>query len=117
MEWEVEYTNEFLAWWEMLDAEAQNVVAKAVMQLIESGPALDRPTADSIHGSRHQNMKELRPSTSIRILFAFDPRRTGILLIGGDKRNRWSSWYSEMIPVADHLYDVYLEELRKEGLI
>ncbi|HVB74564.1 MAG TPA: type II toxin-antitoxin system RelE/ParE family toxin [Ktedonobacteraceae bacterium] len=61
-------------------------------------------------------MKELRPpATNIRILFAFDPRRVAILLIGGDKTNRWQEWYEKTIPVADRLYDDYLEELRKEG--
>jgi hypothetical protein len=63
-------------------------------------------------------MKELRPiGGGIRILFAFDPRRMAILLIGGDKTGRWNQWYTEMIPIADRLYDEHLETLRKEGLI
>ena len=61
-------------------------------------------------------MKELRPGT-VRVLFAFDPRRTAILLIGGDKRDEWDGWYEETIPVADDIYDVHLKELEKEGLI
>jgi hypothetical protein len=61
-------------------------------------------------------MKELRPSgETIRILFAFDPRRMAILLLGGDKRGRWNKWYQEMIPVADDLYDDQLAQLRREG--
>jgi hypothetical protein len=57
-------------------------------------------------------MKELRsPVGNIRILLAFDPRRTAILLVGGDKTNRWQVWYARMIPVADDLYDEYLREL------
>lgn len=61
-------------------------------------------------------MKELRPKASaIRILFALDPRRTAILLIGGDKRGRWEEWYDEMIPVADALYDEHLQEIQAEG--
>jgi hypothetical protein len=60
-------------------------------------------------------MKELRPRGGfIRILFAFDPRRTAILLVGGDKRDRWSSWYEEMIPVADQLFDEHLGSLQRE---
>lgn len=71
---------------------------------------------DTLEGSRHVNMKELRPlGTSIRILFAFDPRRMVILLIGGDKTGRWDEWYEETIPVADRLYNEHLEELREEG--
>ena len=63
-------------------------------------------------------MKELRPlGTNIRVLFAFDPRRMAILLIGGDKTDRWSEFYEEMIPIADDLYDEHLEELREEGEI
>lgn len=64
-------------------------------------------------------MKELRASKGgyLRVLFAFDPRRAGILLLGGDKSGRWNEWYAEFIPVADDLYDTHLEELRREGLI
>jgi hypothetical protein len=61
-------------------------------------------------------MKELR-SGSMRVLFAFDPRRVAILLIGGDKRDEWQDWYEEMIPVADDLYDNHVRELQTEGLI
>ena len=80
--------------------------------------ALPRPFADTVEGSRHSNMKELRPlGTNIRVLFAFDPRRMAILLIGGDKTDRWRKFYEEMIPVADDLYDEHLDELREEGEI
>ncbi len=83
--------------------------------LEERGPALGRPLVDNLHQSRHANMKELRPlGGDLRILFAFDPRRTAILLIGGDKRGRWNEWYAEMVPVADQLYDEHLAELVRE---
>jgi hypothetical protein len=64
-------------------------------------------------------MKELRVGAvgNIRILFAFDPRRQAILLLGGDKTGAWSEWYRVNIPKADDLYDDYLQELRDEGLI
>jgi hypothetical protein len=78
-----------------------------------------RPHADHIKGSKHANMKELRTQTGgspIRSFFAFDPRRSAILLIGGDKTGD-SRFYDRMIPIADALYDTYLAELRKEGLI
>ena len=116
MEWEVEYTDEFSVWWDSLDVYAQDAIDDAVGALIEHGPALGRPYVDTIVGSRHSNMKELRIS-SMRVLFAFDPRRMAILLIGGDKRGRWNAWYAEMIPIADHLYDEHLNALRKEGEI
>ena len=53
----------------------------------------------------------------MRVLFAFDPRRTAILLLGGDKSRRWSSWYAEAIPAADRLYDEHLQALCNEGAI
>lgn len=63
-------------------------------------------------------MKELRPQEGlIRILFCFDPRRSAILLIGGDKAGQWNRWYHTMVPAADELYDRYLQELREEGLL
>jgi len=62
-------------------------------------------------------MKELRVSKggALRILFIFDPLRTAILLLGGNKEGAWKAWYAEAVPRADGLYDVYLEELRREG--
>jgi hypothetical protein len=63
-------------------------------------------------------MKELRPRGGhLRILFAFDPRRAAILLLGGDKTGEWSSWYEQAIPQADELYDEHLRELRDEGTL
>ena len=63
-------------------------------------------------------MKELRPcGSNIRILFAFDPRRVAILLLGGDKAGQWHTWYNQAIPVADRLYDDHLDQLRREGLL
>ncbi len=118
MAWEIEYTDEFGAWWDELDRVTRRRIISAVEALEERGPGLGRPLVDTIHGSRHSNMKELRPiGGGIRILFAFDPRRMAILLIGGDKTGRWNQWYVEMVPIADQLYDEHLEILRKEGLI
>jgi hypothetical protein len=54
---------------------------------------------------------------SIRILFAFDPRRMAILLLGGNKRGQWERWYRISIPIADDLYDEHMETLKKEGLL
>jgi len=114
--WEVEYTDEFGAWWDTLSAEEQQGIDAAVGLLADQGPGLGRPLADTVTGSRHPNMKELRVGT-IRVLFAFDPRRTAVLLIGGDKRDRWQEFYETRIPLADRLWDEHLAELeqRKGG--
>ena len=116
MAWEVEYTDEFGEWWEGLSEAEQESVRAGVLLVAERGPALGRPLADTVSGSRHANMKELRPpGGNIRVLFAFDPRRMAILLVGGDKTGRWREFYEEKIPEADRLYDEHLEELREEG--
>jgi hypothetical protein len=90
-----------------------------VKLLQQLGPLLGRPHADTVKGSRHSNMKELRTQhrgRPLRTLFAFDPRRSAILLIGGDKTGD-DRFYDRMIPLADRLYDEHLHELRRKGLI
>ncbi|MGH2929554.1 MAG: type II toxin-antitoxin system RelE/ParE family toxin, partial [Solirubrobacteraceae bacterium] len=82
--WEVEYTVQFGEWWDGLSADQQMSVAASVRLLAERGPGLGRPAVDTVTGSRHPNMKELRIGTT-RVLFIFDPRRAAILLIAGDK--------------------------------
>ena len=117
--WDVEFTDEFGAWWDQLDADEQESLAASVELLRQLGPHLSRPHADTLNGSRHSNMKELRTQHQgrpIRTLFAFDPRRSAILLIGGDKTGD-ARFYEKMIPLADDLYDEHLATLRKEGLI
>jgi len=84
--------------------------------LEEYCPALGGLLVGAGSRSHHSNMKELIPlAENIRILFAFDPRRSAILLIGGDKTGEWNRWYERMIPVADRLYDEHLDALRREG--
>ena len=119
MAWDVELTDEFLQWWNGLDPAEKDSLAVSIELLEEKGPNLGRPFVDSVNGSRHSNMKELRTQHQgkpYRSLFAFDPRRTAILLIGGDKTGD-KRFYDRMIPIADDLYDGYLQEIEKEGLI
>jgi hypothetical protein len=94
-------------------------VAARVELLMEYGPKLPYPYSSGIKGSRHGVMRELRVQSGdrpLRVYYAFDPRRTSMLLIGGDKTGN-DRFYEEYVPVADDLYDEHLEELRKEGLI
>lgn len=117
--WDVEYTDEFGEWWLSLSIEQQEALDDRVMLLAEHGPGLKRPVVAEILSSRHSRMKELRISRagSLRVLFAFDPRRHAILLLGGDKTGQWAKWYRTAIPIADALYDAHLDELRIEGLL
>ncbi len=117
--WTIEYTDEFESWWESLSADEQESVAASVELLRQLGPGLSRPHADAVKGARRANMKELRTQhrgRPLRTLFAFDPRRTAILLIGGDKTGD-KRFYERMIPLAERLYAEHLAQLRQEGLI
>lgn len=113
--WAVAYTGEFGEWWETLSVRERQAIDAAVGLLGQRGLGLGRPLVDSIGGSRHTSTKELRAGTT-RVLFAFDPRRAAILLIGGDKHDRWQEFYERMIPIADRLYDEHLAELESEGV-
>ena len=107
-----------------LNEDEQESVVIAVEVLQEQGPGLGRPLVDTIMGSRHANMTEMRPRGGIpRVLFAFDPRRMAILLIGGDKTDRWQARYQNTlaeilgmtqanISRIEHEEDLYLSTLR-----
>src|SRR5215207_400386 len=120
MAWNVEGNDQFTDWYLSLDAAETGRIDAAVELLEEHGPALGRPLVDTVTGSAFANMKEPRVSTGsgqLRVLFIFDPRRTAIVLLGGNKAGQWQAWYTENIPIADQLYREYLAELRQEGLI
>jgi len=119
MTWEVEYTDEFEGWWDSLDEAERESVSASVGLLEDLGPDLRYPHCSGIRGSRHGRMRELRiqhKGRPLRALYAFDPRRTAILLIGGDKTGS-DEWYEKFIPLADRLYDEHVEQLIREGLI
>jgi hypothetical protein len=113
MAYEVEFTAEFESWWNSLDENEQESVDFSVRLLEERGIHLRRPHADAVHGSKFTNMRELRcqhEGRPYRVLYAFDPRRTAILLIGGDKTGR-PDWYEEFVPKADRIYQRHLGEI------
>lgn len=119
MTWGVEHTDEFGEWWNTLSEGEQEDVVATVGLLEERGPTLPHPHSSGVEGSRHSHMRELRiqhAGDPYRILYAFNPLRTAILLIGGNKVGD-DRWYKKFVPIADDLYDVHLEELRKEGLL
>lgn len=119
MTWNVEYTNEFSEWWGELTENQQDDSTAIVELLMESGPTLRYPHCSGINGSKHTHMRELRVQSGgapIRVFYAFDPTRSAILLIGGDKTGN-DDFYKEYTPVADKLYDEHIKQLKKEGLI
>jgi len=106
----LESSPEFDEWALSQDEDAREAFTKNLIVLSEFGPTLGRPHVDTVDGSRHSNMKELRIQNKkrvFRIFFAFMPDRTGILLIGGDKRGK-KKFYARMIAMADAIFDRYL---------
>ncbi|MGW2085881.1 type II toxin-antitoxin system RelE/ParE family toxin [Streptomyces sp. NPDC001880] len=112
-EWDILVTDEVLEWINGLDPATHTRVVQALDALAEGGPGLGRPLVDTISGSTIQNLKELRPGT-VRVLFAFDPWRSSILLVAGDKRDRWNEWYDDAIPLAEQRYTAYLKSRAEE---
>ncbi len=119
MEWSVEFTDEFEQWWLTLTEAEQVDVAATVTLLQQKGPQLPFPHSSGINNSKHSHMRELRTQHQgrpYRTLYAFDPRRSAILLLGGDKTGD-DDWYDKNIPIADRLYDDHLALLKHEGLV
>ena len=117
MAWEVEYTDEFHAWWQRLTEAEQGDIAAYVGELERRGPILPYPYSSGVYGSKHGAMRELRVQSAgkpIRIFYAFDPRRMAILLIGGRKAGA-KRFYDRFIRAADRLYDEHLAELKREN--
>ncbi|MDR2587949.1 MAG: type II toxin-antitoxin system RelE/ParE family toxin [Spirochaetales bacterium] len=114
--WEIEYTEEFENWWNGLSEAEQDAVAFSVGLLGDRGPSLGYPHSSSVGQSRHKKMRELRSQSGgkpVRTFYIFDPSRTAILLVGGDKTGN-DRFYDVMIPKADKIYDDYLKELKEE---
>jgi hypothetical protein len=115
--WEVEFSDEFGGWWDGLTAAEQKSVDFTVSLLQAVGPTLKMPHSSGIQGSRHAHMRELRiqhEGRPYRVLYAFDPRRAAILLIGGDKTGN-NRWYEEYVPFADTIYERHLREVERDA--
>lgn len=115
----IEFTDEFGEWWDGLSTAEQDSVRDGVELLRQYGISLPFPYSSGVSASKHSHMRELRVQHAgrpLRVLYAFNPLRTGILLVGGDKTGN-DRWYEIFVPIADRLYDEHLDELRREGLI
>jgi len=116
MPWEVEFSDEFGRWWDELDASEQKSADFTVSLLLQLGPMLRMPHCSAIEMSRHSHMRELRiqhEGRPYRVLYAFDPRRTAFLLLGGDKTGN-NRWYEEFVPRADKIYDQHLKDVEAQ---
>jgi hypothetical protein len=114
--WQVATTDDFDEWFAALGGDAQAEIIAKVELLKRLGPMLGRPHADTLNGSSHANLKELRADTAeqvLRIAFAFDPERVGLLLVAGDKGGvSQKRFYKQLIEKADKLFDAHLAKLK-----
>ena len=119
MAWSIFFNDAFYAEFSDLKEDLQDELLAHARLLAEFGPYLGRPTVDTLKGSRHTNMKELRFSWNgqvWRVAFAFDPQRQGILLVGGDKGGAdQRRFYKRLIDVADVRYDEHLGGLTRQS--
>jgi hypothetical protein len=116
--WAVEIGDEFEPEFDSLSQDVQIEILALSRLLQQFGPQLGRPRVDTLNGSRHMNMKELRFSAADgewRVAFAFDPRRKAILLVAGDKSGvSKKRFHRELIRKADDRFDYHLARLKKE---
>jgi len=114
MPWTITFADEFEPEFDVLPEEVQDAILAKVVLLEREGPRLGRPHADTLEGSRHANMKELRCAAADgvwRIAFAFDPDRVAILLVGGDKSgSSQKRFYRQLIDRADERFDRHLAQ-------
>ena len=113
---DVLFTDEFETWWNGLSTAEQDSVDRVVRMLTEDGPSLRFPYSSGIEGSAYSHMRELRiqhQGRPYRVLYAFDPGRNALLLIGGDKTGN-DRWYEIFVPIADRLYRDYLKRLEED---
>jgi len=119
MPWQVVFTDEFGEWWDSLSAEEQEDVDSIVRLLEIQGPSLKFPYTSGVASSRFPHMRELRiqhGGEPYRVLYAFDPLRSAVLLVGGNKVGN-DRWYDENVPIADRLYREHIGALKNKGVI
>ena len=118
LSWSVEIGDEFKSEFFALHEDVRTEILALARLLQQFGPQLGRPRVDTLNGSRHANMKELRFSAAggeWRVAFAFDTRRKGILLIAGDKSGGSEKrFYRELLRKADNRFDAHLARLERE---
>ena len=116
--WVVEIGDEFGSEFNVLHEDVRTEILALSRLLQQFGPQAGRPRVDTLNGSRHANMKELRFSAANgewRVAFAFDTKRKAILLVAGDKSGASEKrFYRELIQKADDRFDAHLARLKRE---
>lgn len=116
MAWNVEFEDAFEKEFLAFGQEIQDALLAVAKLLVDYGPQLSRPYADTLKGSKHANMKELRFEAADgewRAAFAFDPQRKAILLVAGDKSGgSQKRFYKQLIAAADRRFSAHLEKLK-----
>jgi hypothetical protein len=119
VKWEVEFHKDFDPEFDALPDDVQSELRAHALLLEQFGPQLGRPRVDTLKGSRHANMKELRfdPADDVwRVAFAFDPKRNAVLLIAGDKPGGGEKrFYRQLIAKAAERFDEHLSQTKKKG--
>lgn len=118
--WNIEYAC-IEEWLNSLDNQTTAMIFAALECLQDKGPNLGRPLVDTLTNTQVKNLKELRPASpkgsEIRNIFAFDPKRNAIMLLGGDKaqgkgnKTKWSEWYKRAISQVEHIYEKHLRKI------
>ncbi|CAK8719609.1 hypothetical protein H206_01075 [Candidatus Electrothrix aarhusensis] len=112
--WDVITTDRFDEWFDSMDDNDRANIIAGMLLLEAKGPALSRPYADTVEGSKFSNMKELRIQSKgkpLRAFFAFDPKRKAVLLCAGNKSKNEKRFYKTMIPLADKEYQNHLDSM------
>jgi hypothetical protein len=116
MAWDIVFKPEAQRWFDGLDPVRREQIGGAIETVRQGGPTTGEPCVKRIRGSCYHNMKELRSvGGHLRMLFAFDPNRRGVLLVGGDKAGNWNGWYKDNIPEGDRIYAQHLRGIGKGG--
>jgi hypothetical protein len=116
--WEVDLHDDFVPEYRELHKDVQDELLACIELLEQFGPQLGRPHADTLSGSRHANMKELRFDAANgvwRVAFAFDPNRKAILVVAGDKSGvSEKRFYRQLIDKADARIDDHLVKIKMQ---
>ena len=116
MKWEVDLHDGFVPEYRAMRHDVQEELLAHIALLEQFGPQLGRPRADTLNGSRHPNMKELRFDAADgvwRVAFAFDPNRKAILLVAGDKSGvSGKRFHRQLVDTADERFDAHLARIK-----